>query len=474
MRFDLAAAICIRGALLALILAAPASAGVVYVAVNRATGEVAVAGNRPDALEWLQSKTVASSAEGWGETFGTNEPGWGSVTCARLENGQYYFQVADGHQSEAAARGLAAAAVEQHLSKTGMPGKLIPGCGYSWNNMDQPIMVEPREGNSGVALAKSGGSTSEAAQKTVGSGKLASTPIGPLAQPILVNGDRVLVPQSQPGVPSSGFSNNGQSGAPAPAPKRDYEAEYQEKMRLWKEQQAEQQRRVAEYEEAKRQIELRKATQAEQARTVLGEYERQMAEHARAAAEFAEKQRQWQLVSQQHASQPGAQQTPSAIGEAQLRCRMPEDEHEFYRDCSSDGATGPATATNSNVNDGASREPPPGSGLELHLEAVTVCQFVPPQSQFGNWRCLGPLQINYVNFDKPNWLSALRMVGGSELKEPRDLGLVGGFRVFGWNFPLYKHPDSERDAALKMGVPSIPTRFRYWCPKGKSTGCTKH
>lgn len=81
---------------------------------------------------------------------------------------------------------------------------------------------------------------------------------------------------------------------------------------------------------------------------------------------------------------------------------------------------------------------PPGGGKiddRIWWEGAVLCELTSPQAQFNNWRCTGPLQMNYVNFEKANWMSALLMACGS--KQPaRDLGITGPYKAFGCGFPI--------------------------------------
>jgi hypothetical protein len=392
----------------ALLTAAPAFAGEVWVVVNGNTGEVLVAGNSGEAPDWIRRNSIQRVPEGWSQIFDDDEPGWGAVACARHANGQYYFEIASGHPTEAQARSLATAAVQQHITRYSPDAKLLPGCGYAWNNSGQRIALGPSAAHpekSAIAQGRARAGASKSARPgsriTRGSGKLYSTPIGPVANPVLVNGDRVLVPTTQPGDGRSDGkrgSKRGGSRAPDYAPGRT------------------------------------------------------------------------------NALPPPAAQESSQFAPGALRCRRPEDEHNFYRTCDpakpKPGAGKGAPGKPGSGKTGAGKGQPPAAGMELHYEAVTVCEFVPPWSRTNFWRCHGPATYTYVNFDDPRWLIQLKGGGGSNSGQGlRDLGRVGRFRVFGWSYPLSIHPDRTNDAAIIMGAPDIPTRFRYWCPHGTSKGC---
>ena len=99
-------------------------------------------------------------------------------------------------------------------------------------------------------------------------------------------------------------------------------------------------------------------------------------------------------------------------------------------------------------------------------ESVTLCEKTGPQAQFGNWRCTGSLQMNYVNFENPYWVSALdKTCGGPRNK--RDLGMVGGYRAFGCGFGL--PPSSTDDIPARFGVGYVPGRITFRCPRSASS-----
>lgn len=111
-------------------------------------------------------------------------------------------------------------------------------------------------------------------------------------------------------------------------------------------------------------------------------------------------------------------------------------------------------------------------------EAVVVCTLRQDdgQSQFGNWRCDGPLQFTYAKLGKAGdaatggALTALSEACGGKRESVRDLGTVNGFRLFGCSFGL--HPKSTTgfhlDAAKKHGIDYVPGRATYRCPAWKS------
>lgn len=108
-------------------------------------------------------------------------------------------------------------------------------------------------------------------------------------------------------------------------------------------------------------------------------------------------------------------------------------------------------------------------------EAVIVCNLDPKdgQSQFGNWRCDGPLQMTYAKLGSSSStpsakeLVSLSQACGGKPESVRDLGVAGTSRLFGCSFGL--HPKSTGgfplDAALKHGVSFIAGRAIYRCPE---------
>lgn len=99
------------------------------------------------------------------------------------------------------------------------------------------------------------------------------------------------------------------------------------------------------------------------------------------------------------------------------------------------------------------------------LEGVTLCELKGPQAQFNNWRCEGPLQMNYVNFEKGNWTAAMLMTCGG--KGPvRDLGTAGGYRAFGCGHAISS--GFHKDVPALFGVSYVPGRITYRCRKDRS------
>lgn len=411
-------------------VATPAFAGEVYVVVNSNTGEVVVAGNSPDSPAWVRQNSIERSPQGWQQIYGDDASGWAAVSCIKLANGSYFFELASGHPSENAARGLADAAAQKRLPQVG--GTIVAGCGYAWNNSGQQIALGPSQVRPGTLETEStsaaapqrsaAGRTAAPAQRVATNQRqtLSTTPIGELATPVVVDRNKVTVPQSQPGVPSSSSGGRSVTGA----------------------------------------------------------------------------------VGTTGTSLAPTDASRARAGEARLRCRRPSDEADakLYPMCDQNGnpivlgsPASKGSSGNISMAGGSNQSPPSGSGSGrpdgrpsvqpprnpgdanrqrfLHLEAVSVCEFTLPQSKFGNWRCLGPSTVTYVNFEGPDWAAALRQGGGKAGTNPRDLGVIGRYRVFGWGYPLFRHPDNDYDAAIKWNVPAIPGRYRYQCLPGSREGC---
>ncbi len=104
-------------------------------------------------------------------------------------------------------------------------------------------------------------------------------------------------------------------------------------------------------------------------------------------------------------------------------------------------------------------------------EGVSVCVLNPAdgQTKFGNWRCDGPLQMNYAKLGNPGQavsagaIAAISMTCGGSRESVRDLGMVGDARLFGCSYGL--HPNSKAlDPVTKHGIGYVPGRAVYRCP----------
>jgi hypothetical protein len=108
-------------------------------------------------------------------------------------------------------------------------------------------------------------------------------------------------------------------------------------------------------------------------------------------------------------------------------------------------------------------------------EAVVVCSLDPRdgQSQFGNWRCEGPLQMTYAKLggagEAPSTqaIIALSQACGGSREAVRDLGMVSSSHLFGCSYGI--HPNStSNDPAARHGIGFVPGRAIYRCPTYKS------
>lgn len=104
-------------------------------------------------------------------------------------------------------------------------------------------------------------------------------------------------------------------------------------------------------------------------------------------------------------------------------------------------------------------------------EAVSVCVLNPTdgQAKFGNWRCDGPLQMNYAKLGNPGQaasagaIAAISMTCGGSREAVRDLGMVGDAHLFGCSYGI--HPQSKAlDPVTKHGINYVPGRAIYRCP----------
>jgi len=111
-------------------------------------------------------------------------------------------------------------------------------------------------------------------------------------------------------------------------------------------------------------------------------------------------------------------------------------------------------------------------------EAVTVCELNAqnPQAKFGNWKCEGPLQFDYAKLGNPGQMDPKALFNvsnacGGKVESVRDLGTVGGYRVFGCSYGM--HPNKAQrlsnDTAEKFGLSYIPGRITYRCPAWQSS-----
>ncbi len=103
-----------------------------------------------------------------------------------------------------------------------------------------------------------------------------------------------------------------------------------------------------------------------------------------------------------------------------------------------------------------------------YKEAVVLCELTGGQAQFKNWRCEGPLQMNYVNFENANWVSQLAM---TDCSNPRELPRAGAYRVFGCGFGVHPtSPGALRNVPEMLGV-FVDGRRTYRCPRNGPVTC---
>lgn len=101
-------------------------------------------------------------------------------------------------------------------------------------------------------------------------------------------------------------------------------------------------------------------------------------------------------------------------------------------------------------------------------EAVVICDFSGNQAQFGNWDCEGPLQQNYVNFERGNVDSAMNLMS---CRNYRELPRSGQYRVFGCGYGLHPtNPGALRNVPEMMGV-FVDGRAIFRCPISSSEIC---
>jgi hypothetical protein len=96
-----------------------------------------------------------------------------------------------------------------------------------------------------------------------------------------------------------------------------------------------------------------------------------------------------------------------------------------------------------------------------YREAVVICQLTGNQAQFGNWDCQGPLQQNYVNFERGNVDSAMNLMS---CRNYRELPRSGAYRVFACGYGLHPtNPGAFRNVPEMMGI-FVDGRGTFRCP----------
>ena len=102
-------------------------------------------------------------------------------------------------------------------------------------------------------------------------------------------------------------------------------------------------------------------------------------------------------------------------------------------------------------------------------EGVVLCQ---QRDSSRQWRCQGPLQTTFVEFDTPAGDAALGQACGSG-KSIRDLGVTSGYRAFGCGFGI--HPIAD-DYPGNIDVPALLSvyvngRATFRCPTSTLAYC---
>jgi hypothetical protein len=100
-------------------------------------------------------------------------------------------------------------------------------------------------------------------------------------------------------------------------------------------------------------------------------------------------------------------------------------------------------------------------------EGVVVCE----KKRDNYYRCEGPLQITYSDLVTPAGLTSLREACGGGTS--RDLGMSGGFRVFGCGFgihPTIRDYPGNRDVPAEYGL-YISGRGTFYCPRSTTAYC---
>ena len=429
------------GLLLSGALAIPAAASVIVLG-NYNTGEVVIQGNQPGGSEVERAVALAKGGTnaGWTQIYGPDDDakGWGALLCVRHAKG-VFFAEAIGEVSEAEARRTVEAKAERFLARlvdndtadriemkaswpalaqkaldSGLATKVE--CAPPWNNQGQQIAFVGKalDAPNATPDAKPGEELAEKAPETKPADEAVEEPAADEA--------------AKPADEAAAATTEVASSEPAPAPKRDYEAEYQERLREWQAQDAEHDRKVAEYEEATRQVEQDKIAQAERAKQAQQAYEQALDDRAAQAAAVADENRRREAAYEQQLARSG------------------------YA----------------------------GAGPLIDFpEAVSVCGLDPNdlQSQFGNWKCVGPLQFTYAKLGAAGQagekaLYAVRDSCGGKVEDVRDLGMVNGYHVFGCSFGINPDPKIRlsRDAARQFGLDYIDGRMLFRCPASKS-GC---
>lgn len=104
-------------------------------------------------------------------------------------------------------------------------------------------------------------------------------------------------------------------------------------------------------------------------------------------------------------------------------------------------------------------------------EGVVLCE---QRSGNQQWRCKGPLQLTYANFnDAAQLRTAMNQACGSN-DSWRELGSVSGYRAFGCGFgihPTARDYPGNADIPAEYGVGYVPGRGRFFCKKSVLAYC---
>lgn len=101
-------------------------------------------------------------------------------------------------------------------------------------------------------------------------------------------------------------------------------------------------------------------------------------------------------------------------------------------------------------------------------EAVVLCSLTGPQAQFNNWRCEGPLQMTYVNFEQPNVAFHFDQMSCASY---RELPRAGPYRAFGCGYGIHPtNPGAARNVPEMLGV-FVDGRATFRCPRNFTGAC---
>ena len=102
-------------------------------------------------------------------------------------------------------------------------------------------------------------------------------------------------------------------------------------------------------------------------------------------------------------------------------------------------------------------------------EGIVVCT----KQKENYYRCEGPLQVTYSDLVSANGRTNLGDACGTSRTPPRDMGMAGGFRIFGCGFgihPTLRDYPGNRDVPAEYGL-YIADRATFYCPRSTSAYC---